>query len=177
MTILNLLLLIHIVGVITWIGAAITIDTLRVKATRSKDKTKIKEVINDNAWLGTRIFMPAGIITLITGIAQVIINKGIKITDLWIIVGLTGILVAIVHGSVVIGGLESKLDKLQVKDKDFIKTYDSFVAATRMSLALLFVILLDMVIKPTTDDTGFFIFAGAFLLIAAFYLHRETETD
>jgi len=174
MTLTNLLLIIHILAVTVWIGAGVTMDALRIKAASTKEKSKIKNVIKDNQWLGPRVFLPAGVVTLFTGVAQVIFREGIDFLDTWIIIALVGIVVAIVHGGAVIARLEEKLVNTDEKSPEFDNIYNSFIVATRTSLAILVVILLDMVVKPTSSDTGFFIISGAFLLVAVLFSRWQT---
>ena len=68
MTSYELWLFLHIAGAIVWIGGAVVAQVLGVLAKRSNDPQRAVALGRDMAFIGKRIFMPAAIVVLVTGV-------------------------------------------------------------------------------------------------------------
>ena len=164
----DLLVFLHIAATIVWIGAGFLIALLVFGAERAGDRVKQAGHHRDVGWLAPRLFIPASMATLVFGILLVLDGPR-SFGDPWILVGLTGWAVSFLLGFFYfkpegerIGALveqhgpdhpevERRLHRLNIVD--------------RIQLTILFLVVADMVIKPTGDDAGVLI-AGAAILAA-----------
>lgn len=71
MTWYELWLFLHVVAVLTWVGGAATVQVFGVLTRRAGDLQKTMFFVRNLAWIVTRIFLPAAVITLLTGVALV----------------------------------------------------------------------------------------------------------
>lgn len=152
MKLFSAVLFIHILAAVVWLGAGITLDLLRHNVAKTKDKNKIKDTVKKNVDLVNQVFAPAGITSLLSGILMVVISNRLEFSDLWITIALVGIFVAIIHGAFITSKQAKKLIETETKGKMFNDEYSSFVIASKTSIAIITVVLLDMVMKPTTAN-------------------------
>lgn len=82
----------HIVGAIAWVGGGIGLVILAQRFVRAKDHAGLLSLGNQGQALGTRLFMPASLVTVGFGIAMVATEPRLAFTDLWILIGFGGIL-------------------------------------------------------------------------------------
>ncbi len=167
MKLFSLVLFFHILAAIVWLGAGVSLDLLRQNASKTKDKNKIKLAINNNAKLSQQLFAPAGLTALITGILMVIISKKLFFSDTWILIALVGILIAIIHGALVVSKQAKDFSEIDVKSKDFNVAYKKFVFSSKISMAIITIVLLDMVVKPKSNYLSYALYS---ILIFAIYL-------
>jgi hypothetical protein len=68
MTLYELLLLLHIVAAIAWVGAATAFVLLELRTDLSQDFQREASQNDDTDWLAPRLFIPASLSTLVFGI-------------------------------------------------------------------------------------------------------------
>jgi uncharacterized membrane protein len=83
------LLALHILGAIVWIGAAVSVQALAIRADRSGEPEQMRKIADDAEWLATRLFIPASLSVLILGILLVLDGPW-KFSQTWILLGLAG---------------------------------------------------------------------------------------
>src|SRR5688572_13236346 len=108
MSLYELLLLIHIISAITWVGSATTYFALELQTDLSGDLDREASQNEDAKWLSPRLFIPASMATLIFGVLAAIEGNW-DFGSLWIIIGLTGFAVSFATG---IGYFEPEIKKL-----------------------------------------------------------------
>jgi uncharacterized membrane protein len=169
MTGYELLTFLHITSAIIWLGAGFLIAVLVLGAIRAGEREREAGYHRDVGWLAPRLFVPASFATLIFGVLLVI-DGAWEFDQLWVVIALAGWLVSFVLGFFYfrpegqrIAGLvqahgpanaeaDARLRRLNIVD--------------RLQLAILFLMVADMVIKPTGDDAGVLI-AGAAIAVVA----------
>lgn len=172
MTLYELLLILHMAAVIIWLGAGFLIAVLVFGAERAGDRAKEGSYHRDVGWLAPRLFIPASLSTLILGVLLVL-DGAWGFDQLWITIALGGWAISFLLGILYfkpegerIGALveqhgpghtevDRRLHRLNIVD--------------RLQLAILFLMVADMVVKPTGDDAGLLL-AGAVILGVALAL-------
>ncbi len=169
MTLYEALLLFHVIAAIVWVGAATTYFALELRTDLSGDLEREASQNEDAEWLSPRLFIPASMATLIFGVLAAIEGNW-DFGSLWIIIGLTGFAVSFATG---IGYFEPEIKKLAAAiersgpaDPEVRRRTASLKMVGRIELAVLYVVVTAMVVKPTGDD-GVVLFVVALALAAA----------
>jgi uncharacterized membrane protein len=71
MTWYELWLFLHVVAVLAWVGGAGIVQVFGVLTRRAGDPQKTAFFVRNLAWTVTRIFLPAAVVTFLTGVALV----------------------------------------------------------------------------------------------------------
>ncbi len=157
MSLYELLLLLHIISAIIWVGAATTYFALELRTDLSGDLEREASQNDDARWLDPRLFIPASMATLIFGVLAAIEGDW-DFGSLWIVIGLTGFGVSFATG---IGYFEPELKRLAAAIKrggaanpEVRRRTASLKMVGRIELAVLYVVVASMVVKPTGDDGG-----------------------
>jgi uncharacterized membrane protein len=168
MSLYELLLLMHIIAAVIWVGAATTFFALELRTDLSGDLEREASNNDDAEWLSPRLFIPASMGTLIFGVLAAIEGNW-DFGSLWIIIGLTGFGVSFATG---IGYFEPEIKKLAAAierggatDPEVRRRMASLKMVGRIELAVLYVVVASMVAKPTGDDGGTLLFLA--LILAA----------
>ena len=168
MTRYEFLLFLHVAAAIVWVGAGFLIAMLIFGAERSGDRVKEAGHHQDVGWLAPRLFIPASMATLVLGVL-VVIDGPWSFGDLWIVIGLVGWAISFALGFFYfkpegerIAGLVAQHGPANAEADRRIRRLN---VVDRVQLTILFLVVADMVIKPTGDDPGVLI-AGAAILAA-----------
>ena len=165
----EILLFLHITMAIVWLGSGFFLQVVLFRAERTADKLLIRQMSAHTGWLAQRIFIPASLAVLVLGILLTIEGPW-SFDQLWILVGLAGsaasFLVGIlflepegkrIHAAIEAHGPESPEAAFHVRRINIV---------SRVELCVLYVVVFDMALKPSTDDTGTLIVGIATLLAA-----------
>ncbi|HEY6608265.1 MAG TPA: DUF2269 family protein, partial [Candidatus Limnocylindria bacterium] len=68
----QLLLLVHIVCAVVWVGGAVYTQILAVLAARSTDPTELPRLARHFEVIGSRVFVPAAVVLLVAGAAMTV---------------------------------------------------------------------------------------------------------
>jgi uncharacterized membrane protein len=71
MDLYELLLAIHILAAVIWVGGSTAIQVLAIRASGSGDSVRMATFAGEAEWVGMRVFMPSSIVVLLAGIALV----------------------------------------------------------------------------------------------------------
>jgi uncharacterized membrane protein len=83
------LLFVHISASIVWIGAGFLLLILGLRADRTDDEAGIERILEDNAWLATRLFIPASLTVVVAGVLLTVDGPW-EFSQLWVVLGLIG---------------------------------------------------------------------------------------
>jgi uncharacterized membrane protein len=149
----NMILLVHILGAIVWVGSAIFIQIYVTRLDRAGENTRLMAFAKDVEKLSTVIFLPSSLVVLLAGIAMVVYAPGVEASDLWIIIGLAGIVSTIVIGAAFIGPESGRLaraaDQRGPDDPEVLRRTRRIFAISRIDLSVILLVVADMVLKPT----------------------------
>jgi uncharacterized membrane protein len=158
---------IHVSAAIVWLGAGVMIQVLAARAQRARDDEYLRNVFNDAGALSKFLFIPASLVTVVFGILMVADGPW-GFDMLWIVLGLVGFAATAFTGAVILG---PRAEKAAARVEQEGGMSPSIAAEMRRVLMLarvdsvvLFLVVADMVIKPTGDDTGLLVAMAAILL-------------
>jgi uncharacterized membrane protein len=147
----DLLLTLHILAVATWIGAALAVQVIGARMSPSTPDAVVDQFAVDAEAIGKRLFGPAAVVLLITGVALVA-NEDLGWTDAWILAGIGAFFVVIAVGGAFLipeGRRIAELartpghDPTEVRDR----TRRRLLVA-RVDLLILILAVADMVYRP-----------------------------
>lgn len=183
MSLYELLLLLHVVAAIIWVGAATTYFGLELRTDLSGDLELEGSHNDDASWLAPRLFIPASMATLIFGVLAAIEGSW-TFDSLWIVIGLTGFGVSFAVG---IGYFEPEMKRLAsaieragAGDPEVRSRMANLKMVGRIELAVLYVVVATMVAKPTGEDGALliaFALALSAVAVAAFAWRRRVQAS
>jgi uncharacterized membrane protein len=91
MTTYQVLKFVHVVGAIAWVGSGLGLLLMFRRLLATGEYQGLRAVVVQSKSIGTMLFMPASLLTIASGITLVITQPGFGFTDLWILIGLVGI--------------------------------------------------------------------------------------
>jgi uncharacterized membrane protein len=163
----ELLLFLHIVSVILWIGSSSLLNLLAYRYERGNDTEGLRRVAAEAGELAKILFIPSSIATLISGILLTIDGPW-SFGELWIVLGLGGIAATIFTGIVILTPRTEVIDELLASEGMTPRTatkITELLTLARIDLVVLYVVIADMAIKPTGDDVG--VLVGMALIVGA----------
>ena len=158
MTWYELLLFLHIVAAIIWLGSGLFIQILATRAERAGDTEGLRRVANDSASLSETLFIPASLATLILGVLLVIEGPW-GFDMLWIVIGLAGYLATFLTGVLVMKPGSEKLAAIFERDGG-VMSHEAeieirrLLTKGRLDTVVLYLVVAVMALKPTGDDVG-----------------------
>ncbi len=175
MTLYELLLFVHVVATIVWIGAGFLSLVLGTSYAARDDEPAMQRFLKDQEWLALRLFVPASLTVLLLGIALVIESEAWSFDELWIVLGLIGFAATFVTGLFLIkptserigAAMESQGGRLTPALRTEIR---KLIVKSRVDYVVLTLVVFDMIAKPTGDDTGMLIAMGAVLVAGIAYI-------
>jgi uncharacterized membrane protein len=164
----EILLFLHVSSAAFWLGAELLVEILVHRAERQGDPAAVRRLFDELNALDP-IFVPATLLVLATGIAMVIDGPW-SFDSLWIVIGLAGFAFIYGYG---FGYLQPIVKRVHAMGRGA----DSFDGEThalmrrfftlwRIETVVLLLLVFDMAVKPTAEDTGTLV-AMAVVLVAA----------
>jgi uncharacterized membrane protein len=95
MTRFELLAMLHGLGVIAWVGGGLALLVLHALAVRADDYDALATAVRQSRMLGAYLYGPASIVTAATGIVLVATEVAFNFSDLWILIGIGGVLLSV----------------------------------------------------------------------------------
>ena len=165
MTWYEFLLFVHIAAVVIWVGAGFLLVVLALRADRTDDEDALKRILDDNVWLATHLFIPASLTVVVAGVLLTIDGPW-EWDQLWIVIGLAGYLATFVTGLTVLKPQGDRIAEMVARDGGRLTSVSlaearRLLALARIDYVTLFLVIADMAIKPTGDDTGLLIAMAA----------------
>ena len=142
----------HVTSAIIWLGGALTMVLLGVAADRAKDDNDLVGIVLKVAWAADRIFVPASVATLIFGLVATWI--GGLWSQLWVMIGLAGIVATIFIGVVILTPRAKKVKAAHAGGSvtaESVGLSKEILAIAKFDMAMLFTIVADMVLKPKPE--------------------------
>jgi uncharacterized membrane protein len=171
MTWYELLLFLHIVAAIVWLGAGLLINVLAIRAERTHDGEGLRRVAADSAALSDTLFIPASLATLVFGILLVV--DAWSLDHLWIVLGLVGYLGTFLTGILVMKPGSEKIAAMMERDGMSAEAeieIRRLLTKARFDTVVLYLVVAVMALKPTGDDTGILVALAAIMVAGVAYV-------
>ncbi len=148
MTLAELLLGLHVIASIIWLGAAFVLTLLALRVERMGDAAAKAALNAQNDWLAPRLFIPAATLTFVFGLLLVIEGSW-DLGQLWIVLGVAGWLMTFVTGFFYFKPEGERINELVeahgIGHPEVERRFDRMEAVGRVELTVLFLIVADMV--------------------------------
>jgi uncharacterized membrane protein len=148
----NWIKLVHILAAIVWVGGGIFIQIYAGRLMSAGEMQRLGLFAKDIEKIGNMVFIPASVTVLIMGIVMVAYAPFIEVTDLWIILGLAGIVSTILFGSLFLGPESGRLGKMVEErgheDAEVQSRVRRLFVVSRIDLAVIVFVVVVMVLKP-----------------------------
>lgn len=172
MDLYHLILFVHVASATVWLGAAIVLELFEWQVVRATSRERMQALVARSTWFGPRVFMPAGLLTIASGVTLVFMG-GFGLSQTWIVVALLGVAATALIGAGVLGRSSERFSKLlgnpETSEATIRANLLKFKIFAQVDLAILVWILFDMVMKPAASDTAFFVLSASFFVIVALY--------
>jgi uncharacterized membrane protein len=145
----ELLLTLHVIAAIVWLGSAVCVQLLGTRADRTGDPARKQRAADDAEWLALRLFVPASLSVLVLGILLVLDGPW-EFDQTWILLGLAGYAFSFLVGILYMKP-ESDRIKRSIAAEAFAEAETRIARITlvsRIELAILFLVVIDMIVKP-----------------------------
>lgn len=146
----SMLVFIHILSACAWLGGGFVMQVMGLRLGAAPSKERMRDFFEVAHYVSPRIFMPAAIVTLLSGVTLVWMG-GAFLRDTWIIIALVGVVLTVMLGATQIGPRVAKIHALFESNAD-VATINPIARRlnlfTRIDVAILVLVLLDMVLKP-----------------------------
>jgi uncharacterized membrane protein len=141
---------IHILAAITWVGGGIMIQLLAFQILKTNDPEKLAKFAKDVDYVSMRTFIPASLVLLALGF--VLMDQGGWEYKFWVLFALAGFTVSFLVGALFLGPESGRVGKLIAArgavDDEIGGRIERLILYSRIDLALIALIAMDMVLKP-----------------------------
>ena len=142
---------VHVVVAVFWVGGGMLLTILGLKAERADDPNEVVTLARWAAWVGERLFAPAGGIVLAMGVAMMI-NTDWGWGKFWVDAGLVGYAISMVIGMRVLSPQAKRIAALSESKgptaPETLAAVSRLLFIARFDVAILLIVVADMVTKP-----------------------------
>ena len=175
MTLYEFLLFVHIAATVVWVGAGLCSLVLAIGYDRDGDEPAIRRFLADQERLATRLFIPASLTVVIFGIALVIESDAWTFEYLWIVLGLVGFATTFVTGLFMIKPASERIGAAMEREGGRLTPplrtdIRKLIVMARLDYVVLFLVIGDMVVKPTGDDVAVLVAMAVILAAGIAYI-------
>jgi uncharacterized membrane protein len=145
---------IHVSVAVFWVGGGLLLTILGLKAELSDNPTEIVTLARWAAFVGEKLFAPAGIVVVGMGVAMLAYGGDPLISwgKFWVIAGLVGYALTFVTGIAVLSPQAKKVERAAVahgpEAPETIAEIKKILVIARFDIAVLLLVVADMVTKP-----------------------------
>jgi uncharacterized membrane protein len=148
----RVLLLVHILAGMAWVGGAIVLEATLFIARRSGDPAEVDRVMRSQAWADTWLALAAPVLVVTSGVAMVVVGGAWSFTQAWILfsIGLVVVyeLVALTVGARLYRRIAEARESGALAGLAHARTMRAWGRLGGLLLALLLVVVGLMVFKP-----------------------------
>ncbi|HEX2233282.1 MAG TPA: DUF2269 family protein [Thermoleophilaceae bacterium] len=171
----ELLLFVHIAATVVWVGSGFFSGVLGAGYSRDADDVALLRFAADQERLAPRLFIPASLTVLVFGIALVIESDAWSFDELWVVLGLLGFLATFFTGLLLLKPATERIRAEMEREggrmtPQLRQDVRKVIVEARVDQVVLFLVILDMVAKPTRDDVELLILMAAVLAAGIAYI-------
>ena len=175
----EVLVFLHISGAVVWVGGGLMLLIMGTRFDRVRDEASLKGLFDQASWFSNMIFIPVSLFVLLVGILAVIEGPW-GFDQLWVLLGLAGFAATFLTGLLLIKpeaeGIGATIARDGGMSADSVAGMRRMFQKMRLDYAVFFVVIADMVLKPTTDDVGTLVaMAAAIAIVAALVVRALRE--
>jgi uncharacterized membrane protein len=161
----ELLLFLHVAMAIVWIGGGLVLQLFAYRVSLARDPGRSAALGQDIEWIGTRVFVPASLLSFITGVLLVVESDFYGFGDDWIVMALVLYAITFFAGLLYFGPESGRVGALMAEGSPAAgPRMARLVFLTRLDLVLLFLVVFVMTVKPGWDDQALLVgIVGALL--------------
>jgi uncharacterized membrane protein len=141
----------HIAAAIVWVGGGLMLIVIGLRARRSGDIGTIREFAQTLSYVGMRLFVPAVLVLLVTGVWMVLSGEG-TFLKLWVLLALGGFAVAFVIAVGYLSGVVVELERVATQAGASVAAVGDllgrWITGWGIVLLVLALTVSDMVFKP-----------------------------
>ena len=141
----------HIAAAIVWLGGGVMLSLFGIRARQSGNLVVMREFARNLSYVGLRVFTPAVIVVLLSGISLVLLNSALNFTQLWVLLALGGFLLAFLIGGLYLSRSAIQLERAANQSADLqaaSQALNRWLGGYGIVLIILVLILWDMIFKP-----------------------------
>lgn len=142
----------HVLAAVTWVGGAIGQNVMATRIIKTNDGPTMASFAKEAEWIGTRVFLPSSVLLLVLGIIMVAGFDLWDFSDLWVELGILGIVITVITGATVIGPTSKKIGQTIAENGPDDPALGDQIARllriARIDLVVLILVVVDMVTKP-----------------------------
>ena len=139
----ELLLTLHLLGAITWVGGSIALSILGARFT-GPDRAIVTPQFS---WYGGTVMTGAAVVLLLAGIGLILEVDGYDFSDPWVLVGFAGWLASAIIGGAFLGRLGKQAEAAtDPAERDRIT--DRLMKIARLDTLIVVLVVIDMAVKP-----------------------------
>jgi uncharacterized membrane protein len=143
--------LIHVSVAVFWVGGGLTLTALALWAQTKNDPEEMATIARQAAFVGEKLFAPAGLVVLAMGITMVI-NDHIGFGTTWVIIGLVGYALTFTTGIAFLSPRAKRVaELLDTKGAAAAETQAAIreiLLIARIDVGVLLIVVADMLMKP-----------------------------
>jgi uncharacterized membrane protein len=147
----ELLLFVHVLTAVVWVGGALSLQVLAIRAERSADGGRVANFATEAEWVGSRVFLPSSIVLLLAGIGLTLEGDW-GFTTPWVLFCLIAYGLSALTGSLFLGPESGRIGKMIAdvgpQDPDVLARIKRIFLVSRIELVVLLFIVFDMTVKP-----------------------------
>jgi len=160
----------HVASAIVWIGAGFGLVVLGMAAERKNDRAEYGRIIQHVVYMAPKVFIPSSLAVLIFGLIAAYLSW--SFTDLWIDVGLIGFASTFITGNFLLRPRADKVAAIMAKDgmtEEALAIGHDLLSISKFDYVMLFVVVADMVFKPTISDWPVLAVMAIALVVAGYF--------
>lgn len=147
---------VHVSFVVTWVGGGLVAQFFALRALASDNAERMAQFAADVRWIGDRVLVGAALGAFLSGLGLVWNAPFWTIGTDWIVIGLILFAVTFLSGAFFFGPEAGRIAK-QIEAEGagspaVQERIRRLLVLTRVDLVVLFLIIFDMVVKPSFDD-------------------------
>jgi uncharacterized membrane protein len=146
----------HVGFAVVWVGGATVTQFYALRALMDGSGARLAQFAQDVKWVGDRVLTIAALGAFLSGLGLVWNAPFWKLGDDWIVIGLGLFAVTFLTGALFFGPESGRIAKLidaEGGDSPGAQArIRRIIVTSRIDLVVLFLIVFDMVVKPTFDD-------------------------
>jgi uncharacterized membrane protein len=164
------LLFFHISMAVIWVGGGATLQLFALRALKADDPMRMAEFAGDAEYVGNRLYIPASLLALVSGIWMVIDSDFWGFGDDWIVIALILFATTFLAGALFFGPEAGRIKKqigVEGPTSPGVQArIQRLLALTRADLMLLFLLVYDMAVKPSWGDLSLWVAIAGFAILA-----------